>query len=42
MKYKGLIMFVMILILFGCGKKETRYEAHSFKNGKDGKSILVL
>jgi len=40
MEYKGLIMFVMILILFGCGKKETRYEAYSFKNGKDGKMLL--
>ena len=40
MKLKGLIMLVMILFLFSCGEKETRYEAHRFKNSQDGKILL--
>lgn len=40
MKFKGVIMFVMLLMIFGCGKKSTRYEAHKFKNEKDGEMLL--
>ncbi len=40
MKFKGVIMFVMLLMIFGCGKKETKYEAYKFKNGGNRDTLL--